>query len=168
MKKLLALLMVVAMLCLLCACTETPTEEETSKPAESDVFMAESTITLPDSVDYSNIKVGLICLHDENSTYDNNFIQALKDTQTKLGLKDDQVLIKTNIEEGSACYDTACELVDEGCNIIFADSFGHESYMIQAAEKYPEVQFCHATGTQSQVKKLANYHNAFASIYEGR
>lgn len=114
------------------------------------------------------IKVGLICLHDENSTYDNNFIQALKEVQKELGLKDDQVLIKTNIDESDACYNAAAELVDAGCDIIFADSFGHESFMIQAAKEFPEVQFCHATGTKSQTEGLKNYHNAFAAIYEGR
>ena len=115
-----------------------------------------------------DVKVGLICLHDENSTYDNNFIQALKEVQKDFGLKDDQVLIKTNINEDDACYNAAAELVDAGCDIIFADSFGHESYMIQAAKEFPEVQFCHATGTKSQTEGLDNYHNAFAAIYEGR
>ena len=78
-------------------------------------------------------------------------------------------VLKTNIPEGQECYETAAELIeDEGCNIIFADSFGHESFMIQAAKEYPEVQFCHATGTRAHTEGLANYHNAFASIYEGR
>ena len=115
-----------------------------------------------------DFKVGFIFLHDENSTYDKNFIDAANAAAAALGLSADQVIMKVNIPEGPECYDAACELVDEGCDLIFADSFGHETYMIQAAEKYPEVQFCHATGTQAHTKKLANYHNAFASIYEGR
>ena len=118
--------------------------------------------------DYSNIKFGLICLHDENSTYDNNFIKALKEVQQELGLSDDQVLIKTNIPETDACLSAAEELIDEGCNIIFADSFGHESYILQAAQENPDVQFCHATGTHAHDAGVANFHNAFASIYEGR
>lgn len=120
------------------------------------------------ALDLSNVKFGLICLHDENSTYDNNFILALKDAQAALGLKDDQILIKTNIAEDDACYNAAADLVDAGCNVIFADSFGHESYIIQAAREFTDVQFCHATGTQAKQVNLANYHNAFASIYEGR
>lgn len=119
-------------------------------------------------VDYSKIKFGLICLHDENSTYDNNFIQALKEVQAELGLSNEQVLIKTNIGEDDSCYTAAAELVDAGCNVIFADSFGHESYILQAAKEFPDVQFCHATGTQSRLANQANFHNAFASIYEGR
>lgn len=124
--------------------------------------------TKTNEVSTDDFKVGLICLHDENSTYDNNFIQALKEVQAELGLKDEQVLIKTNVDESDACYNAAAELVDAGCDIIFADSFGHESFMIQAANEFPDVQFCHATGTKSKTEGLDNYHNAFAAIYEGR
>ena len=120
------------------------------------------------NIDYSNIKFGLICLHDENSTYDNNFISALKEVQKELGLSDDQILIKTNIPETDACLNAAEELIDEGCNIIFADSFGHETYILQAAQENPDVQFCHATGTHAHNANVPNFHNAFASIYEGR
>lgn len=115
-----------------------------------------------------NITVGLICLHDDLSTYDSNFIEAFKQAGKDLGLKDSQLKIKTGIPEGNECFTAAENLVNEGCNVIFADSFGHEDYMIQAAKKYPNVQFCHATGTQAQSAGLANFHNAFASIYEGR
>ena len=114
------------------------------------------------------IKVGLICLHDENSTYDLNFINGFKEAMANLGVDDGNYMIKTNIPEGQECYDAAAELADAGCALIFADSFGHEDYMIQAAKEFPEVQFCHATGTKAHTEGLDNYHNAFASIYEGR
>ena len=115
-----------------------------------------------------SIKVGFICLHDENSTYDKNFIDAAKAACKNAGLSEDQYIIKTNIPEGQECYNAAAELVDAGCNVVFADSFGHEDFMIQAAKDFPKVQFCHATGTKAHTEKLSNYHNAFASIYEGR
>ena len=115
-----------------------------------------------------DVKVGLICLHDENSTYDKNFIDAMYRTIEALGMKESQVIIKTNIDENSECLDAAEALVEEGCDVIFANSFGHEPYIIEAAEKYPDVEFCHATGTKAHTENLANYHNAFASIYEGR
>ncbi len=111
---------------------------------------------------------GFICLHDENSTYDKNFIDAAKEACEKLGLKEGEYLIKTNINEDNSCYEAAKDLVEQGCKFVFADSFGHEDYMIKAAKEYPEVQFCHATGTQAHTVKLDNFHNAFASIYEGR
>lgn len=116
----------------------------------------------------SNVKVGFICLHDENSTYDLNFINGAKEACKNLGISEENYLIKTNVPEGQECYDAAAELVDAGCNIIFADSFGHEDYMIQAAKEFPDVQFCHSTGTKAHTEGLENYHNAFASIYEGR
>ena len=113
-------------------------------------------------------KVGFIFLHDENSTYDKNFIDAANAAAAALGLSEDQIVMKVGIDESNACYEAACELVDAGCDAVFADSFGHEPFMIQAAKEFPEVQFFHATGTQAHVEKLDNYHNAFASIYEGR
>ena len=116
----------------------------------------------------SDFKIGVILLHDEASTYDLNFINGIKDAQKKLGLTDAQVVIKRNIEEGNACYEAAADLVDEGCKIVFADSFGHETYLLQAAKQFKDVEFCHATGTMAHTEKLDNFHNAFASIYEGR
>ena len=103
-----------------------------------------------------------------SSTYDKNFIDAAKAATAALGLKESQVLLRVNVPESDACYNTARELVDAGCDVIFADSFGHEDFMIKAAREFPEVQFCHATGTKAHTEGLANYHNAFASIYEGR
>ncbi|MEE1039377.1 MAG: BMP family ABC transporter substrate-binding protein [Lachnospiraceae bacterium] len=116
----------------------------------------------------SSIKVGFITLHDENSTYDLNFINSAKEACTQLGIPEENYLIRTNIPEGQECYDAAADLVDAGCSIIFADSFGHEDFMIQAAKEFPDVQFCHSTGTKAHTEGLSNYHNAFASIYEGR
>ena len=115
-----------------------------------------------------DIKVGFIFLHDENSTYDLNFINAAKEACAELGIKDENILMKTGIDEGQVCYDTAMDLVDQGCSFIFADSFGHEAFMIEAAKAAPDVQFFHATGTKAHTEGLSNYHNAFASIYEGR
>ena len=113
----------------------------------------------------STMKVGLICLHDENSTYDLNFINGFTEACKAEGV---EYLIRTNIGETQDCYDTAVDLADKGCTLICADSFGHEDYMIQAAKEFPDVQFCHATGTKAHTENLPNYANAFASIYEGR
>ncbi|MBR6008148.1 MAG: BMP family ABC transporter substrate-binding protein [Clostridia bacterium] len=117
------------------------------------------------SAEDAKIKLGVILLHDEDSTYDNNFINAAKAVEEALGI---ELVLRRNVDESNACYEVACELADEGCNIVFADSFGHETYMIEAAKEYPEVEFCHATGTMAHTEKLDNFHNAFASIYEGR
>ncbi len=141
MKKLAALLLALVMCLSLCACGGGNNDSKTE------------------------MKVGFIFLHDENSTYDLNFINAAKAACEQLGVTP---VMKTNVPEGQECYDKAAELVDDGCTVIFADSFGHEDFMIQAAKEFPNVQFCHSTGTKAHTENLPNYHNAFASIYEGR
>ena len=115
-----------------------------------------------------DLKVGFIFLHDEKSTYDKNFMMGVEEVQTKLGLTDEQIIMMPNIPEGSECTQAALDLVDQGCNVIFANSFGHEAFLADAAKEHPEVQFCHATGTTAHTSELNNLHNAFASIYEGR
>lgn len=109
--------------------------------------------------------MGFIFLHDENSTYDKNFIDAAKAACEEAGV---EMISKTQIDENEACKEAALDLVDQGCDIIFADSFGHEDFMIEAAKANPDVQFLHATGTKAHTEGLKNFHNAFASIYEGR
>ena len=154
MKKFLAMLLALVMALSLVACGEKkdPAGDDTKNPDEG-----------------SKVKVGFITLHDENSTYDKNFIDAAKEACANLGLvENEDYFIKTNVGETEQCAEVAADLVDAGCNIIFADSFGHEPYMIQVAKENPDVQFCHSTGTRAHTENLANYHNAFASIYEGR
>ena len=143
MKKILAILMAIAMVFSFAACGTKKDGGDTEK----------------------KLKVGFIFLHDENSTYDNNFLTGAEEACKKLGV---EMITKKNIPEQRACYDAAAELVDSGCSVIFADSFGHEDFMIQAAKEFTDVQFCHATGTKAHTANLPNFHNAFASIYEGR
>ena len=112
-----------------------------------------------------DIKLGLITLHGESSTYDKNFIDAAKKACDDLGVK---YVIKTDVNESNACYEAAVDLVNDGCNIIFADSFGHEAFLLKAAKEFPNVRFAHATGTTAHTELQANFYNAFASIYEGR
>ena len=152
MKKILAVLLAIAMVLSFAACAKTNSGEDTTGAQTS--------------TDLKEVKVGFIFLHDEQSTYDKNFMVAAKAACEELGIPYAQ---KTQIPESKDCYDAAIELIDsDGCNIIFADSFGHEAFLIDAAKENPDVQFCHATGTQAHTAGLANFHNAFASIYEGR
>ena len=121
-----------------------------------------------DPVPKEEFKLGVILLHDEFSTYDLNFMNGIEEARVALGLREDQVIIKKNIDESNACYEAACDLVDEGCNVIFADSFGHETYLLKAAKEFKDVEFCHATGTMAHTAGVSNFNNAFAAIYEGR
>ncbi|MBO5502675.1 MAG: BMP family ABC transporter substrate-binding protein, partial [Clostridia bacterium] len=164
MKKIIALLMALCMVFALCACGGSKAPAAEAPAAEAPAAEAPAAEANP----MADVKLGFIFLHDENSTYDLNFMSAAKEACANLGLIEDQYIFRTNIPESEECYEAACELADEGCNVIFADSFGHEDFMIQAAKEFPEVQFCHATGTRAHTEGVANHHNAFASIYEGR
>ena len=165
MKKLLSIVLAGLMILSLAACTQ---EQPAVDPAQNQENNGGENNVTPDEgekTEAANVKVGFIFLHDENSTYDLNFINGAKEACDKLGV---DYVLKTNVPEGQECYETACDLADSGCNIVFADSFGHEDFLIEAAKEYPNVEFCHATGTKAHTANLPNYHNAFASIYEGR
>ncbi len=171
MKKFLALVLAAVMLFSLTACgdPEGASSAPTTAEGESASLLPAPTLTKDFEIK-DDFKFGMICLHDENSTYDKNFINGANAMKDALGLTDEQFLIKTNIPESNACYEAAVELANKGCNMIFADSFGHEAFIVQAAKEFPDVQFAHATGVSAKYanKNVANMHNAFASIYEGR
>ena len=158
MKKILSLLLAVVMLFGCCAmfasCGDEPADTTTAAPTAGKPA--------------SEVKAALIALHGTSSTYDKNFIDAFNAACANKGLSPDNYQIITDIKEDSACYDAAADFADEGYDVVFADSFGHEQFMLQAAKDFPEVQFCHATGTQAHTANQANFQNAFASIYEGR
>lgn len=120
------------------------------------------------ATDASVIKVGVIYIGDENEGYTAAHMAGIDEMMAELGLSEDQVIEKTLIPEDESCYDAAVDLADQGCNIIFGTSFGHESYLLQAAAEYPDIQFCHATGYQAASSGLSNMHNYFDSIYEAR
>lgn len=157
MKKILAVLLAALMLFTLAACGgnggETPTDPDADKGNSA----------------VSDLKIGVVLLHNETVGYDENFMLAVEAACDNLGInKETNLLFKKDIPEDSACYDACVELVEDDCDIIFADSFGHEEFVIKAAEEYPDVQFFHATGTNAKIAGVENFHNAFASIYEGR
>lgn len=168
MKKVLALVLVILVVSALGTCLFACNPNDDTKEIELAAYEGletpdYSTLDIP-----STFKLGLICLHGEESTYDKNFIDAAKQAIADLGLSQSNLIIKTGIPEDASCATAAAELVDAGCNVVFADSFGHESFIAQVAQSNPTVQFCHATGTSAHTANLANFHNAFASIYEGR
>ena len=131
------------------------------------VLMLSSVLTACGTGESDELTVGFIFLHDEQSTYDKNFMEAAKKACEEMGVKYVQ---RVGVPERKECYNAAVDLIEtDGCDIIFADSFGHEPFLIDAAKEYPEVQFCHATGTMAHTTtEVNNFHNAFASIYEGR
>lgn len=172
MKKIFGLLMVMVMALSLAGCgskdkkndAATSNATESATPAEDAATEGANTDATVDA----DFKVGFIFIGDENEGYTAAHYNGAKEMQKALGLSDDQILVKWLVPEDETCLDAATDLVDQGCKIIFANSFGHEDFIIQAAQEYPDVQFCHATGYQAASCGLDNVHNYFTSVYESR
>ncbi|MEG2175431.1 MAG: BMP family ABC transporter substrate-binding protein [Oscillibacter sp.] len=154
MKKFLALLLSLVMVMSLAACGEKPAPAAPEAPAEPAAN--------------ADFKIGLICVHDENSGYDLAHIEGIKGAMKELGLSESQITFKYNIPEDDSCYDNAVDLAESGCNIIFSDSYGHQSYMQEAASEFPEITFVACTGDTAATSGLANLKNMFPSTYESR
>jgi len=176
MKKFVSMLLIAMMVFSLAGCAakkeEAPAETEAAvqEYVRPEIKKVEPRSVAPlaesDSIENpEDFTFGFIFLHDENSTYDRNFMEAAKAACEKYGVN---YLEKVGIPETNECYEAAADLVDRGADVVFADSFGHESFMVQAAQEFPDVEFCHATGTMAHTENLKNFHNAFSHIYEGR
>ncbi len=153
MKKALAILLVMMLAVFAIGCgseTTTAPAAEASEPAADD------------------LKIGVILVGDENEGYTYAHIEGFKKAMENLGIKDDQVIWKYVIPETSVCYDTAADLADSGCKIIFSNSYGHQSYMVQAAEEFPDVVFVPCTGDTANVCGLPNVVNMFPQTYQSR
>ncbi len=149
MKKLLALVLACVMVFALAACGTT---EEPAAPTEAE----------------SDLKIGIILVGDENEGYTFAHIDGIRKAAAALGISDDQIIWKYSIPEDESCYDAALELVDDGCTYVFSNSYGHQSYMQQAASEVSDVTFVSATGDTAASSGLPNFKNAFTSIYQSR
>ena len=116
----------------------------------------------------SALKIGVILVHDENTGYDEAHINGIKTAAKNVGISDDQIIWKYNIPEDEKCYDTATDLVEQGCNYIFSDSYGHQGFMQQAASENEKVIFASMTGDTAALSGLKNFKNAFPHTYESR
>ena len=158
MKKLISLVLALTLCFALVACGGAKEEAKPAAEAASEAAPAKA-----DSA--SALKVGLVCLHDETSGYDKNFIDAFKAACEKLGV---EYVIKTNVAEDQAAAEATAEFADAGCAVVFTDSYGHQPYVLQTAQEFPEVQFTSCTGDTANLDGVENFHNAFATIFEGR
>ncbi len=143
MKKIIALLAILVMVFALAACAGT-------------------------SSDAKGVKIGVILVHDENTGYDAAHIEGIKAGAEAAGIPGEDIIWKYNIPEDESCYDTATDLVEQGCNYIFSDSYGHQDFMLQAASENPDVTFVSMTGDKAALSGLDNYKNAFPHTFEAR
>ncbi|MBQ6020134.1 MAG: BMP family ABC transporter substrate-binding protein [Clostridia bacterium] len=114
------------------------------------------------------VKVGVILLHDENSTMDLLSISAAKKACAAAGIPDENLMFRMNVPEDEECLAAADELAGAGCDIIYGNSFGYEIYMLESAKQHPDVQYFHATGTLAHASGVKNFHNADNAAFEGR
>ncbi len=174
MRKIITVMLVLAMTAGLiagCSSSDTKNNGGAAAPTESagsESNTASGTDTASEGADVSGIKVGIIYIGDENEGYTAAHMAGIDEMIQNLGLSAEQVIKKTNISEDESSYDAVVDLAEQGCNIIFANSFGHEDYMLQAAKEFPDIQFCHATGYQAASSGLSNVHNYFTAVYESR
>lgn len=165
MKRFLALLLALVMILSFAACSSNePANDNGTESGSSENNSEEKS-----GVSKDDIIVGFIHIGDPSDMgYTYNHDLGTKKMAENLGLRDDQIINKYNIGEDETCAVAIEELVAAGCDIIFATSFGHGDYMTEAAAKYPNIEFCHATGTQAAASGLSNYHNYFSAIYQPR
>ena len=156
MKKFTALLLALAMVFALAACGS---NTETASPAASDNAA---------KTDASAVKIGMVLVGDENVGYDSAHIEGIKAAAKACGIADDQIIWKYNVEENEKCADAIDDLVSQGCKYVFSDSYGHQSYMQDAASKNPDVTFVALTGDTAAVSGLKNFKNAFNFTFESR
>lgn len=148
MKKLIAAALALVLALGLVACSGTPAENKGNKDA----------------------KIGIILVHDENTGYDEAHINGIVKALENCGIPNDadHIIWKYNVPEDEKCHDAAIDLVEQGCTYIFSDSYGHQTYMQQAADENPDVVFASMTGDTAAVSGLKNFKNAFCNTYESR
>ena len=115
-----------------------------------------------------NFKMGVILVGDETEGYSAAHIAGVKEAAKELGLDDSQIIWKYKVPEDSSCYDAAIDLVGQGCSLVIGNSYGHQTYLVQAAQEYPDVTFVSMTGDFAAISGLENFKNAFTNIYESR
>ncbi|HWS30516.1 MAG TPA: BMP family ABC transporter substrate-binding protein [Clostridia bacterium] len=177
MKRFLAIAMALVMVFAVAACS-TPATDDTTTPAPAGsaapadsaapVDSSEPTGTERAPIAAADLKIGVILVHDDNSGYDAAHLQGIKGAMAALGIAESQAVFKYNIPEDETCYDTAVDLAEQGCQIIFSDSYGHQSHMMAAAAEYPNVIFVADTGDTAALEPVTNVANIFPYTFESR
>lgn len=173
MKRFLAIAVALVMMFAVAACTTTPVVDEPVAPAPAEsVAPADSAAPVESApvagIPAADLKIGVILVHDENSGYDAAHIEGVKGAMATLGIAESQAIFKYNIPEDETCYDTAVDLAEQGCHIIFSDSYGHQSHMMAAAAEYPEVMFVACTGDTAALEPVTNVANVFPYTFQSR
>ena len=175
MKKYLAVLLAVCFIFCLAACgNKTTNNGDVTPDNQGEVAPDNQGEVTPDNgengenTEKANLKVGVILVGDENEGYTYAHIKGIQEAAKELGMTEDQLVWKYSIPEDATCTETALDLVDQGCNLIISNSYGHQSFMEEAASQNPEVTFVAMTGDTAAKSGLDNFCNAFTHVFESR
>ena len=170
MKKYLALFLALVMTLALVACgggsSSAPSGGEAAAPAETSTGGGESAA--PAETSGGKLKVGVVLVGDENEGYTFAHMDGIRKAAAAVGLSDSDIVWFYNIPETEECYDKCIECVEQGCNLVITNSYGHQTYCQQAAEETPDVEFVAMTGDTALKSGLPNFHNAFNMTFESR
>lgn len=115
-----------------------------------------------------DLKIGVILVGDETEGYTLAHMDGIKAAAASMEIPDNQIIWKYKTPEDQTCYDAALDCIGQGCNLIISNSYGHQTYMVLAAEEYPDVTFVSMTGDFAALTGLDNFKNAFTKVYEAR
>ena len=115
-----------------------------------------------------DLKVGVILVGDETEGYTKAHMDGISQAAEELGMDESQIVWKYKVAEDSACYDSAVDLVGQGCNLVISNSYGHQTFMVMAAQEYPDITFVSMTGDFAAISGCSNFKNAFTKVYESR
>ncbi len=155
-KRILALVMAATLGIMAVGCG---TKEPAGKTGETESVQRESV---------SDKKIGMILVGDENEGYTYAHIEGMRIAEVQNGLNDSNIIWKYSVPEDESCKEAAVDLVEQGCVAIFSNSYGHQTFMEEAAAEYPDVQFVSMTGDRAEISGLSNFSNAFTNVYESR
>ena len=111
-------------------------------------------------------KVGMVCIGDTKEGYTSAHVDGLNAAAEKLGF---EVVYKYNAGDGGELVQSALEdLVEEECDLIISNSYGHQSNTQDVASNNPDIMFVASTGDTAAASGLDNFANAFPSTYESR
>ncbi len=158
MKKLLALMLAVVMIstALLAGCGASSSGDNSAASTDSS---AASTSAANDSAAGAKaVKAGFIYIGpigDGGYTYAHD--QGRLFLEKELGTKGVTTTFLENVAEDASSEKAMKDLIDQGCNVIFATSFGYMEYVDKVAKEYPNVKFFHCSGYMSNDTNFVNY-----------
>lgn len=114
-----------------------------------------------------HIKIGFIFDGDESTPYTANYIHSMEEAQAEFGDKV-EMIVRYNVPY-EATEEVIREFAQEGCAMVFTNSFGYGETAKKMAGEYPEIEFCEATCDNANTEPVyENYHTFMGEIYQGR